>query len=378
MSLASRFPAQSLPENPYLAQDEIHTAYAHCLGLESLPGWNFSGGLQDASFNVLQDMAPTVSARVLGHGLRLAPDDAARNVLARDILACQEDQELLAGLAHLYVFGLIRVFYNPNGPTPAATPSSTPPETAAQEPPLSIPSSSSPAVLRDLLMLRDGYRCAFTGSLSLEEFLQNGSDYDPSAPLALDQDLNVAHIISHPLSETTSAITPAVRAKFEWATTLGAIVEHFGGLTAHCDMLGEGNLHSPKNSFISTHRPHLAFDMLDLYLLPAKNAQQEVIPDTYEAIYAYGPALASRLRLDLQSQVVFRSYSVDGEVIPAPDPKIIALHAACAQIAHMSGVAECLGELYRGMDAIAVMTHPKAPYELSRALKTLQIVSAMT
>ena len=62
--------------------------------------------------------------------------------------------------------------------------------------------------------------------------------------------------------------------------------------------------------------------------------------------------------------------------IPAPDGDMIALHATCAGIAHMSGAAEHLREFYRDMDTIAVMTDPQAPSELARALKALQVVSA--
>ena len=57
----------------------------------------------------MQGIAPRVAARVLGHGIILAPNDVGRDALVRDILACEEDFKLLAGLAHLYVYGLIRM-----------------------------------------------------------------------------------------------------------------------------------------------------------------------------------------------------------------------------------------------------------------------------
>lgn len=101
---------QALVPNPYPIGD-IHTAYEHCRRLECLEYWNtFSDDLRNSlSMDVTQRMAPRVAARVLGHGLRFAPNDVGREALVRDILACDEDLELLAGLAHLYVYGLIRV-----------------------------------------------------------------------------------------------------------------------------------------------------------------------------------------------------------------------------------------------------------------------------
>ena len=66
----------------------------------------------------------------------------------------------------------------------------------------------------------------------------------------------------------------------------------------------------------------------------------------------------------------FRSVQVY-KTIPAPDPRIIALHAACARIAHMSGAAEYLKETIE----ISVLTEPKATRELTRALRRLKLVS---
>ena len=111
MPLASSKPfPQALLPNPYPVGD-THTAYEHCRRLECREYWNtFSDDLRNSlSADIMQGMTPAVAARVLGHGLLLAPNDAGRNALVRDILACDEDLELLAGLAHLYVYGLIRV-----------------------------------------------------------------------------------------------------------------------------------------------------------------------------------------------------------------------------------------------------------------------------
>lgn len=46
------------------------------------------------------------------------------------------------------------------------------------------------------------------------------------------------------------------------------MIERFGGFKAH-DVLGDDNLHSPKNAFISSTNPHMLFDRLDIWLTPA-------------------------------------------------------------------------------------------------------------
>lgn len=106
-----------------------------------------------------------------------------------------------------------------------------------------------------------------------------------------------------------------------------------------------------------------------------QDVQGQVIPDTYNV--EHSDSVADALRAgQVNSRVVFKSLSVDDKTIPAPDRRIIELHAACARIAHMSGAAEHLREFFRDTDSIAVMTQPNAAYELSRALRTLQLVSA--
>ena len=65
---------------------------------------------EDFSLPILEDFDPPMVARVLGHALYLLPGEGC-DALTREILDCQgpDEPELLAGLAHLYAYGLIRV-----------------------------------------------------------------------------------------------------------------------------------------------------------------------------------------------------------------------------------------------------------------------------
>lgn len=114
---------------------------------------------------------------------------------------------------------------------------------------------------------------------------------------------------------------------------------------------------------------------LQLGLNRYQDVQTEaIIPDTYQVNHRLGQ---DYLLGTGQSQlhVEFRSYSVGHTVTPAPDPRLIALHAACAGIANMSGAAGYLEERYRDTEDIAVMTQPGAAHELTRVLKTFQMVA---
>lgn len=79
-------------------------AYTRCLQVEALDQW----GLSDTE-EVMLGMPPRISARVLGFGLIHAPSDSGKQHLADEINDSSDDLERFAGLAYLYVFGLIRI-----------------------------------------------------------------------------------------------------------------------------------------------------------------------------------------------------------------------------------------------------------------------------
>jgi len=40
----------------------------------------------------------------------------------------------------------------------------------------------------------------------------------------------------------------------------------------------------------------------------------------------------------------------DQDKLPVPSPNYLAIHAACAKVAHLSGAAGCIDQFYRDMD----------------------------
>ncbi|EPQ58694.1 hypothetical protein GLOTRDRAFT_137330 [Gloeophyllum trabeum ATCC 11539] len=129
--------------------------------------------------------------------------------------------------------------------------------------------------------------------------------------------------------------------KLSWA---GATIERFGDISLKGLLGTEESIHSPRNIFIGNSTHHLHFDSLEVWFAPVKNAQGEVQPNLYDICCKYG---ASDLRaLGFQQRVAFREIVMDRVHVPPPDARILALHAACARIAHLSGAAEsCAGTL---------------------------------
>ncbi|TFY73797.1 hypothetical protein EWM64_g10214 [Hericium alpestre] len=367
-----------------LSDLSLRTAYDTCLWLESFSGLEaFATNLEhDRSHSIMTDMSSTLSARVLGYALLYAHSQAGRGALIREINECNRDLELLAGLAHLYVFGLIRVFRNPKGPTPDISSSQSPRHSFQQAlldaEHLLQKTSFTAAELRKLVNLfacisvhSPIYKAAFdinTATSTVRESLS----FRPQAAA-----VQVAHIISQSLSEGIEGVTPAARAKFDWARTASAIIERFGDFNSRA-LLGDWGLNSPLNAFLSTNDSHAAFDALEMWLTPAKTSDDEIKANTYNVnVVVNHQLLPSQLVPDVagvRNQVKFEPLTVGSQVIPAPHPELIGLHAACAEIAHRSGAAEYLEEFFRGIDSISVMTEPDAAYELTRSLKVLQLV----
>ena len=84
----------------------MRRAFQVCKDLESKEQWVL---FKANSGGILLDLTPACAARVLGFALLYFPSDNEQNTLTAEILKCNDDHELLSGLAYLYVYGLIRV-----------------------------------------------------------------------------------------------------------------------------------------------------------------------------------------------------------------------------------------------------------------------------
>ena len=114
--MATKLLPTPLPDNPYQphTQQDWHDAFMTCKQLEAADNnWELLFRALDKALPVPDDImfrtSPRVAGRTLGYALIYAPSDVSRDCVAREIRACDGDAEILAGLAHLYIFGLIRL-----------------------------------------------------------------------------------------------------------------------------------------------------------------------------------------------------------------------------------------------------------------------------
>jgi len=113
MPLASKPNPKPLPPRPesFSQGSDLFKAFEVCKTIEAIEQWTvFHDDLaHNRSEEILLDLTPVCAGRVLGFALLYSPSDKGRDNLAAEILGCNKDHKLLAGLAHLYVYGLIRV-----------------------------------------------------------------------------------------------------------------------------------------------------------------------------------------------------------------------------------------------------------------------------
>ena len=95
-----------LPNNPYSDDSMLQKAYERCLYVQGLTDW---GVLVGPTETVMLKTSPQVAGRTLGYALIKAPTEEARTCVAREVVSCGRDLEAIAGLAHLYIYGFIRI-----------------------------------------------------------------------------------------------------------------------------------------------------------------------------------------------------------------------------------------------------------------------------
>jgi len=143
------------------------------------------------------------------------------------------------------------------------------------------------------------------------------------------------------------------------AATAFAMLKMFG-LEQLVESLNGKGMHSLGNIITMDMGLHRCFDRLQLWLEPQTTATTTTV-NTYTVCVKLDEIF--RLVAKPQEQVTFsvpddviRECEARGKPIPAlPDPTLIALHAACARVAHMSGAAEYLDMLERDAEDTTVL-----------------------
>ncbi|KZP22999.1 hypothetical protein FIBSPDRAFT_823867 [Athelia psychrophila] len=328
--------SQSLPLNPYRINtpSREHNAYATCLAYEAEA---IAG-----SHSVISGIQPVTLARVLGYLILHAPTELGRANISNDVTSCGT-RENLADMARLYVTTFICYFNSAEGPTPA--PSSHPSRPPFDNVPdtfihMLVVAPQSHQNAKKLALVRDNYRCVISGRVDSTMFetnpeVQAAARLNPNMRLTLT---HCAHVFPESTNHNINGESEGDH-KHQHASAVWTIMERFGQVLG-VDELNGPQIHRLENVMTMDVSFHQWFDSLVIWLEATQTINQ------YNA-RATNPIYIA----DVQNPIALST----NHDIPAPDPRYLKLHAACAQVAHLSGAAKYIDDILRDMEELGVL-----------------------
>jgi len=282
-------------------------------------------------------------ARWLGHLLREVP---LKGDLANEITSC-EDDAAIRKLSIFYRDRFLRVFKAIGGPTPA-------PSDHPSRPSFDVMQELN-AVLQDKNVPRDhgqAKRLALIrdDNRSISGHFERGVPNPPGYVTVT----NAAHIIPFCLNSNQDNST-----RRDWSGGVLTVLERVGGIVP--DDLHGDLINRLSNIITMNAEHHGCFDQLDWWMEPASSG------DPHHYVVRYIQPI-----LNLPSEVRFTS---SNPLLELPDPRFIAIHAACCRVAHLSGAAEYIEDIYRKTEMTYVLADNGSSAELLQfALSKLQLV----
>ncbi|RDB29757.1 hypothetical protein Hypma_013833 [Hypsizygus marmoreus] len=309
-----------LPQAPtsWAPGTSLHHAYIRCLEYEH------SASCSRPQKNAWQ-FTHLLAARVLGYLFLHAPTYEGREWLSSQILSCNDDDALL-DLGKEYNDHLIRIFQRP--PRYSGDDLS---DSDVDEFPTGDPASQPEALLADLLakppsydrakrlaLIRDGYRSVFSGEFDFPSILAGLVFPIPEISVT---ETSAAHVI--PVLTNDIMRENGMKAKAS-ITTVRDIIEHFGGVSIMEELSGQA-AHRLENVLTLDLVFHSFFRQFYIWL------EATTVPNQYRA-----NAMVESVLNKLPNRII--TFTSTDPRLPLPSPRYLALHAACAKTAHLSGV----------------------------------------
>ncbi|KAF8878847.1 hypothetical protein BD779DRAFT_1649717 [Infundibulicybe gibba] len=335
-------PGTPLPRpNPHLAGAR-HEAYERCLGLEC--NLIRTPGMQEANGSI----GPVLAARVLGYLLQEIPAETGKDYLANEVNNCTTGEEMEL-LAQFYINAFILTFKRNLGAEVIPERSehlSRPPRDDQMQ-------SYHDTLKRDKLdywtskkhaLTRDCHRCHFTGRYDAELLRDNEllDQYTSGRKIKVAY-LEMAYIIPEPVRTSKSIREEASDAEHGWTPAVWAVLSRFSNRPDLPGNLNGQKIHRLENVVIMEPVAHCALNALRIWLEPTP-VQNEYTPrSVHDGAWVH----------DMLNPVIFSS--TDPE-LPVPSPDYIALHAACAKVANLSGAGQYVESMWEDIEAARVLS----------------------
>ncbi|EKM51666.1 uncharacterized protein PHACADRAFT_261937, partial [Phanerochaete carnosa HHB-10118-sp] len=194
-------------------------------------------------------------------------------------------------------------------------------------------------------LARDGFRCMLSGEYDLNSAKRNPAiRSDTSYGRA---HTNCCHILSESTLQDADPDNLYHDSKRSYAATVLAVLESFGLKSIVAEVTRQNGIHHLSNVLTMITQFHQLFDSLHLWL-EATNT-----PSEYKICVADEGDLSLYA---LKTRTVRFEVHVPGrDDLPLPDPRLLAVHAACARVVHMSGAAEYMDKCDRDAEDMQVL-----------------------
>ncbi|KAF9062237.1 hypothetical protein BDP27DRAFT_1233929 [Rhodocollybia butyracea] len=288
-----------------------------------------------------------IRARVLGYLTLEAPSIPALAEIVKVIHSCKGSHDKLSELGQSFIDYFIRAFRKFKGQTPGS--SSHPSRPSFDEDKEKVKTEIERARARwatakQAALQRDDYRCMVKGVIDSHSLpLFDPQTWDEAGSSATE----CAHIVPD-----STYFRLSNDDKKDYSASVLAVLQRFG---YDIKKINGSNVHSLFNILTLDHTIHDFFDRLKCWFeaTNVENCYRVVLAPPYDKAYN---------SLGVRRQVTFRSS--DPEKLPLPSPELLALHAACAKVAHLSGAAEHVDKLNREAESSTVLAADGGSSEL--------------
>ncbi|KAI6162724.1 hypothetical protein EDD17DRAFT_1574516 [Pisolithus thermaeus] len=290
-----------------------------------------------------------IYCRILGYLFHHFP---ALNIMpfVREIVTINGQRQDLLRLGECYYNFFVRLFKANEGSTPVT--SSYPSrrsfdrladmiENMLQEAP------QSPQTAKKRALVRDGFQCAVTKIYDWKSILNNK---ELEMKVMSEAGRTGSTHCTHIFPESTDANITAGSDEARYATSLWAILDRFG-YSALREEFNGSNINRLENVVTLEPSLHSFFDSLQVWFTETEEPNRYKLEATHDIFLVQRPKYATFSTPNPQR-------------LPLPSPTYLAIHAACAKVAHFSGAGEYIRKILRRMEDTRVLAEDGGSAEL--------------
>ncbi|KAG9309699.1 hypothetical protein JVU11DRAFT_10375 [Chiua virens] len=297
----------------------------------------------------LEDKSSTeenrMHARILGYLILHAASGSTTALaeIVRAIHSCSQDDQNLLNLGKCFRLWFILPFKKAKGRTPAPSdhPSRLSFDRLKEDLKATIteaPKDIDHRQAKAQALIRDRYQCVATGRYDLIAHKESIVDVETIAAAGTPVHTELAHILPESTYFGISNTRGSSLEMKDYSASVLAVMQRFG---YDVEKVNGAKVHSLYNVMTMQKDVHDWFDRLEMWF------ESTEVVNRYR-IRTLWPEFKTP-----RAEVMFTS--PNSVIYPVPSPQLLALHAACAKVAHLSGAGEYIDKFDCDTDNLSVL-----------------------